>query len=96
MARKKKKPAHRKPGTMKIYRAYFFRGQDPAIAQVKAFTAGTTLASVERNGGPATTTLYNWFNGKTKRPQNSTLEAAGRALGHMRVWVPLKNGKDRP
>lgn len=93
--RKRKKPAHGRPGTMKIYRAYFFRGQDPAIAEVKAFTQGSTLTAVERNGGPATGTLTNWFNGKTKRPQNATLEAAGRALGFRRVWRPM-SAKDKP
>ena len=31
-----------------------------------------------------------WFEGKTKRPQNATLEAAGRALGYHRVWRRMK------
>jgi hypothetical protein len=37
-----------------------------------------------------------WFFGATKRPQNATLEAAGRALGMKRVWVTNNgNGKNR-
>ena len=77
-----------KKSTMKIYRAYFFRGADPAIKQVQAFVGNHSLSSIEKDGGPATGTLRNWFKGKTKRPQNATLEAAGRALGMKRVWVP--------
>ena len=77
----------KRKGTMKIYRAYFFRGADPAIAEVKAFVGGRSMSSIEKDGGPAATTMGNWFKGKTKRPQNATLEAAGRALGMKRVWV---------
>ena len=74
--------------TMKTYKAYFFRGADPAIAEVKKLVADKkTLANVEKDGGPAAGTMRNWFNGKTKRPQNATLEAAGRAMGMKRVWV---------
>lgn len=71
---------------MKTYRAYVFRGADPAIAEVKAILKGTSLKDVEEEGGPTAGTMRNWFKGKTKRPQNCTLEAAGRALGFERVW----------
>ncbi len=79
--------AKKKPTTMKTYRAYFFRGADPAIAEVKKFVGNNSLSQIEKEGGPANTTMANWFSGKTKRPQNATLEAAGRALGMKRVWV---------
>jgi hypothetical protein len=80
---------------MKIYRAYFFRGADPAIAEVKSFVGARTLSSIEKDGGPATSTIANWFKGKTKRPQNATLEAAGRALGMKRVWVTNRTNGDK-
>jgi hypothetical protein len=35
--------------------------------------------------------MQGWFRGKTRRPQNATIEATGRALGFKRTWV--KNGK---
>ena len=72
---------------MKLYRAYFFKGADPAIAEVKNFVRDRSLSEIEKDGGPTSNTMYNWFRGKTKRPQNATLEAAGRALGMKRVWV---------
>jgi hypothetical protein len=75
---------------MKTYRAYFFRGADPASAEVKKFANGKSLSHVERDGGPAQGTMRNWFNGKTKRPHNATLEAAGRAMGMRRIWVKSK------
>jgi hypothetical protein len=43
------------------------------------------LAHIEVDGGPSANTMRNWFKGKTKRPQNCTIEAAGRALGMKRV-----------
>ena len=47
---------------------------------------------IKESGGPAAGTMANWFFGKTYRPQNATLEAAGRALGYRRVWQKT-NGK---
>jgi hypothetical protein len=86
---------------MKLYRAYMFRGADPAIADIKEFVGTTdhkSLAHIEKDGGPAQSTLRNWFKGKTKRPQNCTIEAAGRALGMKRVWIrsnPKDNGNKK-
>jgi hypothetical protein len=77
----------------KLYKSYFFRGADPAIAEIKGIIGkvdGKTLAIIEKDGGPVKSTLKNWFSGKTKRPQNCTIEAAGRALGMHRVWLPAK------
>jgi hypothetical protein len=73
--------------TLKVYRAYFFRSADPAIAEIKKVVGNQSLAFIEEEGGPATSTMSNWFKGKTMRPQNCTMEAAGRALGYRRVWV---------
>jgi hypothetical protein len=78
---------------MKSYRAYRFTGADPAIAEVRAIIGkDMSLKEVEKDGGPTAGTMRNWFKGKTKRPQNCTLEAAGRALGYERVWR-RRNGK---
>ena len=69
-----------KPGTGKIYRAYWFSGADPAIAEVKEFVGARTLSSIERDGGPATSTMANWFKGKTR----------GHKMRHSkRLVVPL-------
>lgn len=75
---------------MKTYKAYPFRSQDPAVSDLFDEIGTATDSEVEKNGGPARGTVRNWRNKKTKRPLNATLEAAGRAMGIRRVWVPLK------
>ena len=34
-------------------------------------------------------TIYNWLNGKTRRPQNLTLNWVGFALGYERKWTKI-------
>ena len=90
--------AKKPPSTMKVYKAYFFRGADPVISELKEFVGNATdrksLSVIEKDGGPAAGTMRNWFTGKTMRPQNATIEAAGRALGMRRVWMPDKGKND--
>jgi len=79
----------------KIYKSYLFRDKDPAIDELRTVMQQANggkltnkhIHKVEEAGGPAFGTMHEWFHGKTKRPQNATLEAAGRALGYKRVWV---------
>ena len=83
---------------MKLYRSYMFRSKDPVIDQLRTALQDKLgrpfrrkdLMQIEDDGGPTTACMSSWFFGKTKRPQNATVEAAGRAAGLMRVWVPLK------
>lgn len=76
---------------MKLYKAYVFTGQDPVVAEIAALAkgSGTNAADIAAAGGPTAQTVRNWLNGKTKRPQNATIEAAGRAMGFHREWQPL-------
>jgi len=81
---------------MKLYQSYLFKDKDPCIDELRTIITKEQgslqrkdLALVSRNGGPTTSCLSAWFFGKTKRPQNATLEAAGRALGFKREWVDL-------
>lgn len=83
---------------MKLYSSYMFRTKDPVIDQLRTqiqdklgrqFSHGD-LKTIEDNGGPTVGCMEGWFHGKVNRPQNATIEAAGRAMGLMRVWVPLK------
>ena len=86
---------------MKIYKSYLFKTKDPAIDELRtvfqdSFGKKLTrkhLSQVERNGGPSVAAMEGWFYGSTRRPQNATLEAAGRALGYKRVWVVDKTTK---
>lgn len=88
---------------MQTYRSYLFRTKDPAIDELRTVVQDAyggrltrkTLTSIERDGGPKAGTMGNWFFGKVKRPQNATLEAAGRAAGYRRVWVQDKAAQAR-
>ena len=88
---------------MKLYKSYMFRDKDPAIDELRTEVQKTHdspithqhLVEIEQDGGPATSTMRAWFFGKTKRPINATLEAAGRALGKKRVWVDMDQKRKR-
>src|SRR5688572_5291628 len=82
-----------------VYGAYRFRDKDPAIDAIRTVMqdhfgkrnlAHEDYAEVHEQGGPSGSTVKHWFEGKTKRQQNATLEAAGRALGYRRVWRKMK------
>jgi hypothetical protein len=91
-------------GRLKLYASYMFRDKDPAIDEFRTVMQDAygdklgykEMADVEEAGGPTAQTIHNWFFGTTKRPQNATIEAAGRALGMKRVWVKNNgNGGNR-
>jgi hypothetical protein len=81
-----------------LYGAYVFRTKDPAIDTLRTViedhfghrVTGKDLGHIHEAGGPSTACMRAWFFGKTRRPQNPTLEAAGRALGYKRVWQRMK------
>jgi hypothetical protein len=77
-------------GNGRIYSAYKFTEKDPVIFQLQKFLGDTKLTQVTKDGGPSTPCMRNWFHGETKRPQNATIEAAGRALGYERVWKSMR------
>lgn len=85
-----------------IYKSYVFRDKDPAIDALRTLVqdesggrlSSKSLTSIEVSGGPKAGTMRNWFFGKTRRPQNATMEAAGRAIGFQRQWVKM-NGRGR-
>lgn len=91
----------RKPqgnGRLPIYKSYVFTTKDPEIDILrtlieKHFGARVShkhLATIKADGGPSIGCMQGWFFGRTKRPQNPTLEAAGRAMGYRRVWQRMK------
>ena len=102
MATRTKKRTTRPPqGRMKLYQSYVFRDKDPAIDAIRTVMQDhfgkrnldhADYAEVEEQGGPTAGCIKSWFEGKTKRPQNATLEAAGRALGYHRVWRRMPRG----
>jgi len=85
---------------MKLYKSYLFRSKDPVIDQLRTLiedqtgerlNKGKVLRQIEKQGGPTASCMGGWFFGKTKRPNNCTIEAAGRALGYERVWKKQSN-----
>lgn len=87
-------------GRMPLYQSYLFRDKDPAIDELRTVVEdhfgqrvnNKQLSEIHASGGPTASCMGQWFFGKTKRPQNATLEAAGRALGFRRVWQKHKQG----
>jgi hypothetical protein len=81
-------------GRMPIYKSYTFRDKDPIIDELRTLVEdhygvrvnGKSLRQITEAGGPTASCMGSWFFGTTKRPQNATIEAAGRAMGYRRVW----------
>jgi DNA-binding phage protein len=69
--------------TIRVYRSYNFVDKDPVIDAMRTVVedSGKSYARIQRDSGVTTTTLSNWFLGKTKRPQFATVAAVARACG---------------
>jgi hypothetical protein len=87
MAKKKTNGISRMP----IYRSYVFREKDPVIDQLRGLMGNhVTIGQIVKDGGPSDSCMRNWFYGETRRPQNATIEAAGRAMGYERRWQKMR------
>ena len=73
-----------------IYKSYSFIDKDPIIDEVRTMIqdSGANYKWIEEHSGVTSTTLYNWFGGKTKKPQAATINAVARALGYKLVFIP--------
>ena len=80
-------------GYLKPYGTYVFRTQDPVVDELRTLKSDSGLSDVKIAGlaRMSATTLGNWWAGKTRRPQNASVEAAGRAMGKKRAWVDLSS-----
>jgi hypothetical protein len=61
--------------------------RDPTLDQVlKLMDQGHHSAKyLSEKSGVAATTIYNWRHGKTRRPQNVTMDFVLRAMGYKRT-----------
>jgi transcriptional regulator with XRE-family HTH domain len=77
------------------YKSYNFVDKDPIIDEIRTIVekSGENYARVHEQSGVAITTLTNWFDGPTKRPQAATLNAVARALGYKLGFVKMRTGK---
>ena len=64
-------------------RGYRFNDPDPILEFIRAdiTDSGWPIEYISERSGVSQATLYNWMNGKTKTPRNSTVEAVLVALG---------------
>lgn len=74
----------RKNGTLRLYRSYNFVDKDPAIDKLRTVVKSEKISfkNLHILSGVSQSTISNWFDGKTKRPQHTTLAAAAAALGY--------------
>lgn len=78
------------------YKSYSFIDKDPIIDEVRDMVqaSGANYKWIEEHSGVTSQTLYQWFNGKTRKPQAATLNAVARALGYKLGFVPnVVNGR---
>jgi hypothetical protein len=92
------KPKHQNGGAMRTYGAYVFKTKEPCIDEYRTLVedhfghrvTNKDLEHISEAGGPSSACMRGWLFGATERPQNATMEAAGRALGYHRVWQRMK------
>ena len=67
----------KKQGALRLYQSYVFRDKDPIIDSMRtAFEdAGGSYGALHKTGrmNVSYSTVHNWFNGKTRRPQFATV-----------------------
>lgn len=87
--------AEKKRGHLRPYATYMFRDKDPVIDIMRTMVAdaGVKHRTIRDNSGVSTTTLRNWFYGKTRRPQFATVQAVAHSLGRSFVAQPAKARK---
>ena len=76
-----------KSGVLKLYSSYNFVDKDPIIDKVRTLVnrEGKSYREISEASGVTTSTMYNWFDGKTRRPQYATVMAVVHALGYRSV-----------
>lgn len=62
---------------------------DPTLGDVLKAIQDLSPRLIETRSGVCVNTIRNWRNGKTRSPQNKTMEFALRAAGYKRVIVRL-------
>lgn len=82
-------------GFIRTYRTYSYVDKDPVIDKVRTIVQDEGLIKklniVHEISGVATTTLDNWFNRTTRRPQHATIAAVITSLGYEEQFVKTKD-----
>ncbi len=77
------------------YKAYPFVDKDPIIDVLRTVKSDSEMSDgqIHAAGGPTTSTLRNWFKGKTRRPQFATVAAAAVAMGKTNLPLTAEGRK---
>lgn len=84
---------HRKaPRGAFVYRSYSFKDKDPVIDRIRTMVKdeGLSYGEIHVISGVSDTTLRNWFDGETKKPQYATIAAVTSSLGYKQEFVKAK------
>ena len=79
-----------------IYRTYRFVDKDPVIdvlrtAQQDAKVKPSAIATAS---GVSSSTLHNWWHGRTRKPQFATVVAVARSIGAIdRIEALIRRGR---
>lgn len=78
------KKANGNRSVLRVYSSYNFRDKDPVIDVLRTVRDDNKLriSDLVEGSGVSATTFYNWFDGKTRRPQFATVAAATRFMGN--------------
>lgn len=75
----------------RLLRKYRFIDKDPVCDELRTLVTDRglidELARVAELAGLAPSTVYNLFNGETKKPQNRTVMGIATSIGYRREWV---------
>lgn len=79
----------KKRGYISPYRNYLFTDKDPIIDFTRTAVADSkqSLQKIHEKSNVSTTTLYNWFHGKTRRPQFATVASVLLTCGVSEVNI---------
>lgn len=75
-----------------LYRSYVFKDKDPIIDRVRTLVEdeGIEERKLAIISGVSASTLSNWFDGETKKPQFATIAAVTTAMGYVTDFVKEK------
>ncbi len=88
--------AKRKNGFLQ-YKSYSFIEKDPVIDALRTAVSQSKkkYSRIHEDSGVSTSTINNWFHGKTQRPQFATVAAVARALGKNSIVFASNSGNPR-
>ena len=80
-------------GALRLYKTYVFKDKDPVIDRIRTIVQSEKLSyrDVFLLSGVSQTTIHNWFEGETKRPQYATIAAVTSSMGYKQEFVKSKD-----